>query len=121
MRFIRYAILAIVAIFLILLALANRDAVTLRLMPDDVAALIGYPEGGNVVSLPLFVVIFGGILLGVALGYLAEWLREHKFRVEARRGRRETARLEKELAAMKTEKVEGDEVLALLEDAGSAR
>ena len=34
---------------------------------------------------------------------------------------RKTARLEKELAAMKTEKVEGDEVLALLEDAGSAR
>ena len=121
MRYIRYAILALIAIFLVTLALANREFVTLRLMPDDLAALIRYPAALNSISIPIFGVIFAGVLLGLFLGFVAEWLREHKYRAQAAREHRENKRLTKEVAAMKTEKADGDDVLALLDDAGPAR
>ena len=101
MRYFRYAIWAIIAVVLVTLALANREAVTLRLMPDDIAATLGYPEALNVISLPLFGVILAGIVLGVLLGFVAEWMREHKFRAEARRKRREADQLAGELKKVK--------------------
>ena len=121
MRFIRYAVLAIIALFLVTLALANRDAVTLHLIPEHLVGYVGLTESTNSISLPLFVVIFGGVVLGLSLGFAAEWVREHKFRAEAARGRRETKRLTREMESMKRAKNDGDDVLALLDDAGTAR
>lgn len=121
MRFIRYAVWALIALVLIALALGNRGNVTLRLMPSEAAALLGYPEGANTISLPLFLVIFLGVVIGLLIGFTVEWLREHKHRAEAARNRREAKRLEREVAAMKSDKNEGDDVLALLDDASAAR
>jgi uncharacterized integral membrane protein len=121
MRFIRYLFLAAVALVLVSLAISNSEPVTLRLMPDALAAQFGVPQLLNEVTLPLFAVILGGILIGVLLGYLAEWLREHRYRAEAKRGRRETERLTSELKRMKQEKAQGDDVLALLDDAEASR
>lgn len=122
MRYFRYAILAAVAICLVTVALANREAVTLNLLPTGLADLIRYPESANTLSLPLFVVIFGGIIAGLLLGFVWEWLREHKHRAEAATQRREKERLAREVARMKTARPEhGDDVLALLEADGTAR
>lgn len=120
MRLIRYALLALIAIVLVVLALANSSEVTLHLMPPTAADAMNYPAAMNTMSVPLYWVIGGGVLIGIALGFLAEWLREHKVRVEARQGRRETVRLNREVAQMKSERAKGDEVLALLDDSGSA-
>ena len=121
MRYIRYAIWAVIAVLLVTLALANRGPVTLRLLPEDIAATLGYPEALNAITLPLFGVILAGIVTGVLLGFVAEWLREHKFRAEARRNRRKADQLAGELNKVKVEKADGDDVLALLDDAGPAR
>ncbi len=121
MRYIRYAVLAIIAVVLITVALANRGSVTLSLLPEGLAELIRYPAELNTVTLPLFVVIFAGILGGVLLGFVWEWLREHKHRAAAAGHRREADRLGREVAELRNDKAEGDEVLALLEDAGPAR
>jgi len=121
MRFIRYVIWVLIAILLVTLALANREPVTLRLMPEDIAAVLRYPEVLNSVTVPLFVVIFAGIVLGVLLGFVAEWLREHKFRSAAKRNGREANKLANELQKAKTEKADGDDVLALLDDGGAVR
>lgn len=122
MRYIRYAILAVIAICLITVALANRGAVTLNLLPAGMAELIGYPETANSISLPLFLVIFGGIIAGLLLGFVWEWLREHKHRAEAATQRREKDRLTREVAKMKTASAkDGDDVLALLEKSPAAR
>ena len=121
MRYIRYAVLAVIAVCLITVALANREAVTLYLLPQGLADLVGYPSAANSVSLPLFVVIFAGILGGVLLGFVWEWLREHKHRAEAVAQRREKERLARQVAKLKTDTTQGDDVLALLEDGGTTR
>jgi len=117
MRYIRYAILAAIAVCLVTVALANRDPVTLTLLPAALAEMVGYPSAQNSVSLPLFAVIFGSIVAGLLLGFFWEWLREHKHRAEASGQRREKERLAREVAHMKTSRPErDDDVLALLED-----
>lgn len=111
MRYLRYLLLVAVAVVLVTVALANRDVVTLRLLPPDLAALLGIDQA---VQLPLFAVIFGGIVAGVLIGFVWEWLREHKHRVIAAEKTREAARLAQEVARAAPPPPR-DEVLALLD------
>ena len=68
------------------------------------------------VQIPLFIVLFGGIALGVLVGFIWEWAREHKHRSVASKSSRQVARLERELAVMRdSSSVPKDEVLALLD------
>jgi len=115
MRYIRYLFLACLAIFLVTVALANRAPVELRLLPDDLAALAGI---STIVTLPLFLVIFGGIVIGLLIGFVWEWLREHKHRAAVAAERREKEKLKREVRRLRTREPadQGDEVLALLED-----
>lgn len=115
MRYIRYACIAIFAIALVAVALANRGFVTLKLLPGEIAGLFAVAP---TVDLPLFVVIFGGIIVGLLVGFVWEWLREYTIRAENTRNAREVRRLEREIKRLKSEKHEGkDEVLALLDEA----
>lgn len=116
MRYIRYAVLASLAIVLVSVSLANSAVVQLRLMPDALADLFGFNHG---ISLPLFVVVLGGVGAGLVIGFLWEWMREHKHRSEAAQKTREARKLNREVKRLKRQKNEGkDEVLALLDDAG---
>ena len=67
MRYIRYAFLAALAIVLVAVAMANRGVVTLQLLPDQLADVSGMAYS---IDLPLFVVIFGGIVAGLFFGEL---------------------------------------------------
>lgn len=115
MRYIRYAFLGTLGILLISVSLANRAIVDLKLMPDAVAELFGLNPG---ISLPLFVVVLGGVAAGVIIGFIWEWLREHKHRREASTQTREVRKLAREVKKLKSKRDEGkDEVLALLDEA----
>lgn len=117
MRYIRYAILAAIAVVLIIVALANRATVTLNALPEGLAEIPGMTVLNHSVNLPLFVVIFGGVLMGLLLGFVWEWIREHKHRAEVSRKQSEVARLQRELRRTKAQRDEGkDEVLALLDN-----
>ncbi|MDF1727691.1 MAG: lipopolysaccharide assembly protein LapA domain-containing protein [Sulfitobacter sp.] len=116
MRYVRYFCIAIFAVALISVALANRMLVPLRVLPDEVA---GWFAVAPSIQLPLFIVILGAILAGLLVGFIWEWIREHGERAEKARLQRENRRLEREVARLKGEKHEGkDEVLALLDEAG---
>ena len=115
MRYIRYAFLGTLGILLISVSLANRGAVTLKLMPDPFAEFLGF---NWTISLPLFVVVLGGIAAGLVIGFVWEWMREYKHRREASVKAREVAKLEREVTKLKGEKHQGkDEVLAILDEA----
>ena len=113
MRYIRYGFLAALAVVLITVALANRGTVTLNLLPDGLSGFLGFSW---TVSLPLFVVIFGGIVAGILIGFFWEWLREYRQRSEAAAARRERDRLAREVEKLRGPSPEkGDDVLALIE------
>lgn len=115
MRYIRYASIAIFAVALILVALANRSMVTIKILPEELADLAALNPSYDV---PLFIVMFAGVLAGLVIGFIWEWIREAKERAEAARQAREMQRLQQEVKRLKGEKHQGkDEVLAILEEA----
>lgn len=113
-RYMRLILLALLGLSLLTVALANRAVVPVRLLPEDLAALTGLTWA---MELPLFLIIFGGIIAGVLIGFVWEWFREHGHRATASQKSREVARLERELAVLKdsTSVPPKDDVLALLE------
>ncbi len=116
MRYVRYLCIAIFALALISVALANRSIVTLQMLPQEVA---GWFAVNPTAQLPLFLVILGSIVAGLLVGFVWEWIREYGQRAEAARQAREMRRLEREVARLKGEKHQGkDDVLALLDEAG---
>jgi uncharacterized integral membrane protein len=113
MRYIRYAFLAALAIVLISVAMANRGFVTLSLLPATLADLIGF---GYSITLPLYVVIFASIAVGLLIGFVWEWLREHKHRADKSKTQRALKQTEREVRRLKGgEGKPQDEVLAILE------
>lgn len=119
LRLIKYAVLALVALVLVLMAFANNDPVTVALIPDDLSVWLGW---NFTISLPLYVVILGGVAVGLLVGYILEWLREHRHRAEAKTQRRTAQQLEREVKSLKGRRDEKkDEVLALLDEADAAR
>lgn len=113
-RYLRLIFLGLLGLGLLTVALANRATVPVRLLPEDLAALTGLTWA---MELPLFLVIFGGIIAGVLIGFVWEWFREHGHRATASQKAREVARLERELAVLKdsTTVPPKDDVLALLD------
>nr|WP_325253964.1 LapA family protein [Amylibacter sp.] len=113
MRYIRYLFLAVIGLCLIIVALANRGMVTLRLMPEELASI--FQVSGSV-TLPLFLVIFLGIVAGLLIGFVWEWMREFKYRNDLSKKGKEVHRLEREVNVLKAKSGEGtDDVLALIE------
>ncbi len=112
-RSLRYVMLAVLGIVLLTVALANRTPVLVQIVPPDMAAFLGFDVAAE---MPLFLVIFGGIVAGLLIGFVWEWLREMKHRTTATTKSREVSRLERELALLREEK-DGphDDVLALLD------
>ena len=112
-RTLRYLFLALLTAALLIMASANRSLVTLRLLPDDFAALF---QLNWQVEVPVFLVLFLGIIIGLLVGFTWEWLREHKHRRVASTKSREVGKLERELAVLKDQtSLPSDDVLALLE------
>jgi uncharacterized integral membrane protein len=114
MFYIRIGFLSVLAIILVTIALANRGPVTFSLLPSELAALIGFSWA---VTLPLYAVIFISIVAGILIGFVWEWLREHRFRSTAVKERRAREKLEREVKTLKTDEAKGDDVLALLDNA----
>ena len=112
-RTLRYVFLGLLAIVLLTVAMANRVPVPLRLLPGDVGAALGL---SGAVEMPLYLVIFGGIIAGLLIGFVWEWFRESKYRSNASKKTREVSRLERELAVLRDTKSDPqDDVLALLD------
>jgi uncharacterized integral membrane protein len=83
-RLVQIFILLPVAALLIAFSVANRHLVSISLDPF----------GGETLSLslPLFVLVFVVLLVGLVMGGLAAWLRQGKWRRQARQEHREAER-----------------------------
>lgn len=120
MIYLRYALLAIVLAFAVMVALANSGAVTLALLPETVAAFVGR---NYAITLPLFIVVGGAIGLGLVLGLVWEWLRERAIRREAAQTRRELEAIRHAERSTPVPAVRRprDEILEIVDDTRPAR
>lgn len=112
MRYIRYLVLGVIAIALITVAVANRGPLTIRLLPEELEGLFGLSWQ---VTFPAFLILLAAMLIGLFLGFVWEWVREHRYRAEAAAERKERQRLEREVRKTAPRADKGDDVLALLE------
>jgi lipopolysaccharide assembly protein A len=94
MRAVFRAATIIAAVVLGCFAVANRQAASLALWP------LPY-----VVELPLYLLVFGVLLVGFIVGVLAAWLGARQRRRELRRRGRQIEALERELAATQSQLV----------------
>ena len=98
--------------------MANREPLTVRLLPDEFAGLLGVNWQ---VTLPVFIILLAAMLAGVALGFVWEWVREHKHRATAVTEKKERQRLEQQVKTAAPSTDTGDDVLALLEKGTATR
>ncbi len=86
-RIIVVVIFVPVAILLVALAVANRQMTSFTLDP--------FNPGNAALSLqmPLFVMLFLALILGMVIGGVAAWLKQGRYRKEARTRRREVQSL----------------------------
>lgn len=114
MAYLRYGFAALIAVVFVIVALANRAMVEVKLLPDALASLLGFNHG---FSLPLFMILGLAIGIGLLLGFVWEWFREHGYRAEAAKLRRESEAMRSELqsAAKSAPQLRKDDVLALVE------
>lgn len=118
MRYIRYFLLFVIAFVLITIFFANRQIVTLTLLPGTLEEFIGLNALIGPIHLPLYAVVLGSVGLGLVLGFFWEWAREHKHRRDASNSRQTKAQLEAEVKKLKAQKDAGkDPVLVMVEDA----
>lgn len=113
MRLIRMIFIVLVALFLIALALANRELVTMSAFPANFGNFLG---GQWTITLPLFLVIFVAFALGMIFGLVGEWMRESHIRRQAREEANKAARLQSEVGSLRKEHAAPrDEVLAIVD------
>ena len=88
-RFLKALVLVPVAIVVVLLAVANREFVTLSFDPFS-------PEPVFSLSVPLYALVFAAVALGILVGGVGSWLGQGRTRRRARDHRREADRWERE-------------------------
>jgi uncharacterized integral membrane protein len=88
-------VLVPLCVVLIVFALANRQLVVVNFNPVAPVDTLTAPGYG----VPLFLVIYGVLLIGVLLGGVATWFAQSHHRQEKRHWRRESEKLSVDLAA----------------------
>ena len=82
MRYVRILLVALLAVVLVGVALANGQLVTVSLFPGRLDRYIG---GNWQAEMPLFLVILLSLLVGMILGLIWEWMRESALRQQSAR------------------------------------
>ena len=96
-RIVGWVVLVPLCLVLIVFALANRQLVVLNFNPLVPSEALTTPG----VGVPLFLVLFGVLLFGIVLGGVATWFAQAPHRRDERTYRRETERLNREVAAIR--------------------
>lgn len=122
MRYVKYFLIAVIAIILITVAFANRQVVSLTVLPQGLEPFIGLNAIVGPIQMPLYAVVFAGVAAGLTLGFLVEWIRESKHRRAAEQNLRKQRQLEAQVRKMKAKENAGkDELIVLVEDTAAAR
>jgi uncharacterized integral membrane protein len=92
-KFVTIFILVPLAVLIVMFAVANREYITVSFDPFD------SKNPAIAFKIPLFILIFLLVGVGVLVGGIAAWLRQHNLRARARRAEADVKRLRIELEA----------------------
>lgn len=94
MRKLLWAVILVpLGVVLVVFAVANREVVTLTFDPFD------RTQPAFALRMPLFLLSFMLVAIGMLIGSFATWLRQHRWRARAREAEREVRLLREQLAA----------------------
>jgi len=96
-RVVGWVVLVPLCVVLIVFALANRQLVVVNFNPLVPSEALTTPG----VGVPLFLVLFTVLLVGVVLGGVATWFAQSQHRRDERAWRRESERLNREVDALR--------------------
>ncbi len=94
-KFVTALILVPLTIVIVMFAIANREIIMVSFDPFDST------QPAYAVKMPLFILIFVLVGVGVVIGGIAAWLRQHKWRARARRAEAEARELRAALEAQR--------------------
>jgi uncharacterized integral membrane protein len=102
-KIVGWLVLVPLCLVLVAFALANRQLVAVNLNP------FGSPASADVAGygIPLFVILYIVLLVGVLLGGTATWFAQAEHRKRERQWRREAQALNQELEAQRRKQVQG--------------
>ena len=83
----------------------------IRIIPSELEGFFG---GGMIFSIPIFVLFLCGVIFGLFVGFVWEWIREMKHRSAASRKSKELAKVENELSQLKRESGQNEDEIMLL-------
>ena len=92
------AVLIPLAVVIVMFAVANRGIVTVTFDPFSSA------NPAFALTMPMFILIFVLVGIGVLVGGIAAWLKQHKWRVRARRAEAEARELRARLDAQRLQR-----------------
>lgn len=107
-RIVGWLVLVPLCALLVVFALANRHAVVVNFNPFLATEGAAPPAAAGV---PLFLVLYAVLLIGVLLGGVATWFAQGSHRRRERHWRRESAHLTRELEAARLARGPGQPVL----------
>lgn len=96
MRYLKFLFLIVIALAAVILAIANRGPVTLRLWPEGATMPEPLASWPSEVTLPIYLAVFAAVFAGVIIGLVLEAVRETDHRRQERRLRSEAQRLNAE-------------------------
>jgi len=85
--------------------------VDIRILPSELEGFLG---GGMVFSIPIFVLFLCGVIFGLFVGFVWEWIREMKHRSASSRKSKELSKVENELSQLKRESGQNEDEIMLL-------
>ena len=83
----------------------------IRILPSELEGFFG---GGMIFSIPIFVLFLCGVVFGLFVGFVWEWIREMKHRSASSRKSKELAKVENELSQLKRESGQNEDEIMLL-------
>ena len=83
----------------------------IRILPSELEGFLG---GGMIFSIPIFVLFLCGVIFGLFVGFVWEWIREMKHRSASSRKSKELAKVENELIQLKRESGQNEDEIMLL-------
>ena len=110
-RYIRVIFLTCLSIIILTLAVANRELVDIRILPSELEGFFG---DGMIFSIPIFVLFLCGVIFGLFVGFVWEWISEMKHRSASSRKSKELAKVENELNQLKRDSGQNDDEVLLL-------